>query len=49
VKGPDGVRTRGSQRLEFEYATTANNAWRREDEAVLQRNFQAIGIKLDIP
>jgi peptide/nickel transport system substrate-binding protein len=48
VKGPDGVRTRGGQRLEFEYATTANNEWRIATEAILQRNFQTIGIKLDI-
>jgi peptide/nickel transport system substrate-binding protein len=48
VKGPDGVRTRGGQRLEFMYSTTAKNGWRSADEAILQRNFQAIGIKLDI-
>ena len=48
VKGPDGVRTRSSQRLEFEYSTTANSGWRSDTEAILQRNFQAIGIKLDI-
>ncbi|MFL5698903.1 MAG: ABC transporter substrate-binding protein [Ktedonobacteraceae bacterium] len=48
VKGPDGVRTRGSQRLEFEYSTSANNGWRSATEAILQRDFQAIGIKLDI-
>ena len=48
VKGPDGVRTKGEQRLEFEYSTTANNPWRLATEAILQRNFQAIGIKLDI-
>jgi peptide/nickel transport system substrate-binding protein len=48
VKGTDGVRTRGGQRLEFEYSTTANNRWRTDTEAILQRNFQAIGIKLDI-
>jgi peptide/nickel transport system substrate-binding protein len=48
VKGPDGVRARGGQRLEFEYSTTTNNAWRIATEAILQRNFQAIGIKLDI-
>jgi len=46
--GPDGVRAKGEQRLEFEYSTTANNAWRSADEAILQRNFMAIGIKLDI-
>jgi len=48
VKGPDGVRARGGQRLEFEYSTTSNNPWRIEDEAILQRTFQEIGIKLDI-
>ena len=48
AKGTDGVRTRGGERLEFEYATTANNPWRLATEAVVQRNFSAIGIKLDI-
>jgi ABC-type transport system substrate-binding protein/serine/threonine protein kinase len=48
VRGSDGVRARGNQRLEFEYSTTTNNPWRLEDEAILERNFQAIGIKLDI-
>ncbi len=51
VKGPDGVRTRGGQRLEFEYSTaaTANfNPYRIDTEAIIQRNFQEIGIKLDI-
>jgi len=49
VKGPDGVRTRGSQRLEFEFSTNVTyNPWRIATEAVVQRNLQAIGIKLDI-
>ncbi len=49
VKGADGVRTRGGQRLEFEYSTNVTlNAWRIAGEAILQRNFKAIGIKLDI-
>jgi peptide/nickel transport system substrate-binding protein len=49
VKGPDGVRARGGQRLEFEYATNVTyNPWRIATEAVVQRNLQAIGIKLDI-
>ncbi len=48
VKGSDGVRTRGNQRLEFEYSTTAGSGPRSDIEAILQRNFQAIGIKLDI-
>ena len=48
AKGTDGVRTRGGERLEFEYSTSANNPWRLATEAVVQRNFSAIGIKLDI-
>ena len=47
MKGPDGVRSRDRQRLEFEYSTTPLS-WRIADEAILQRNFMAIGIKLDI-
>jgi peptide/nickel transport system substrate-binding protein len=52
VKGPDGVRARGRQRLEFEYSTTsvveAFNPARLDVEKILQHNFQQIGIKLDI-
>jgi peptide/nickel transport system substrate-binding protein len=48
VKGSDGIRTKGGQRLEFKYSTTANNLWRADDELILQQNMQAIGIKLDI-
>jgi peptide/nickel transport system substrate-binding protein len=49
VKGADGVRTKGGERLEFEYSTNAKyNPDRIEVEAILQRNVQAIGIKLDI-
>ena len=49
MKGADGVRTRGGERLEFEYSTNAKyNPWRLATEAVVQRNFSAIGIKLDI-
>jgi peptide/nickel transport system substrate-binding protein len=48
VKGPDGVRTKGGQRLEFEFSTRTNVDWRLDVEAILQRNFEAIGIKLDI-
>jgi peptide/nickel transport system substrate-binding protein len=47
VKGADGVRTRGGQRLEFEYSTNPS-PFRIAGEAILQRNFKAIGIKLDI-
>ena len=49
VKGPDGVRTRGGQRLEFEYSTAVDHLpWRTHTEPIIQRNLQAIGIKLDI-
>jgi peptide/nickel transport system substrate-binding protein len=46
--GPDGVRTKNGQRLEFQYSTTANNAWRAADENILQQDFKAIGVKIDI-
>jgi peptide/nickel transport system substrate-binding protein len=47
VKGADGVRARDGQRLEFEYSTTPVS-FRIAGEAILQRNFKEIGIKLDI-
>ena len=46
--GSDNVRTKNGARLEFQYSTTANNAWRAEDEEILQADFAKIGIKLDI-
>jgi peptide/nickel transport system substrate-binding protein len=47
VKGPDGVRAKGTQRLEFEFST--NNApVRIENEVIVQHDLSAIGIKLDI-
>jgi peptide/nickel transport system substrate-binding protein len=49
VKGPDGVRTRGGQRLEFEYSTALSvNPYRLDAEAIIERNFKAIGIQLAI-
>ncbi len=49
VRGPDGVRAKGEQRLEFEYSTAVTFSSSRLDiEAIIQRNMQAIGIKLDI-
>jgi ABC-type transport system substrate-binding protein/tRNA A-37 threonylcarbamoyl transferase component Bud32 len=47
-KGVDGVRARDGQRLEFDYSTTTNIAFRDATEAILERNFMMIGIKLDI-
>jgi peptide/nickel transport system substrate-binding protein len=46
--GSDGVRTKGNLRLEFNYSTTANNLWRADDELILQSDFKAIGVKIDI-
>jgi peptide/nickel transport system substrate-binding protein len=46
--GKDGVRQKGNLRLEFQYATTANNQWREQDEIINQANFQKIGVKIDI-
>jgi peptide/nickel transport system substrate-binding protein len=48
MKGADGIRSKNGQRLEFQYSTTANNLWREDDELILQQEFAAIGIKLDI-
>jgi len=49
VKGADGVRARGGQRLSFEYATCPScYPGRIAGEAIIERNFKAIGIKLDI-
>lgn len=48
VKGADGYRHKGSQTLSFQYSTTANNYWRADDELVLQSNFKAIGVQINI-
>jgi peptide/nickel transport system substrate-binding protein len=48
VRGPDGVRARGGQRLEFEYSSQVGLAERFNVETLIQRDFQQIGIKLDI-
>ncbi len=50
MRGSDGVRTRGGQRLEFDYMTDTRllTSWRIAGEAILQSDLQAIGIKLDI-
>jgi peptide/nickel transport system substrate-binding protein len=50
VKGPDGVRTKGGQRLEFEFSAglDPNFVDRLALEAIIQRDLQEVGIKLDI-
>lgn len=47
-KDADGYRYKGNEKLDFQYSTTANNPWRAADELILQQNFKAIGIKLEI-
>ena len=46
--GSNGYRAKGGKTLEFAYSTTANNPWRKADSLILQSEFKAIGIKLDI-
>jgi peptide/nickel transport system substrate-binding protein len=48
VKGPDGVRSKNGQRLEFELSTNVNAPVRFENEVMVQHNLSVIGIKLDI-
>jgi peptide/nickel transport system substrate-binding protein len=48
VKGPDGVRMKGKQRLEFELSTDDDAPVRIENEVMVQHNLSVIGIKLDI-
>ncbi len=48
VKGSDGIRTKGGQKLEFHYSTTSGKPWREADELIIQSDLQAIGVKLDI-
>lgn len=47
-KGTTGYRSKGNQKLEFQYSASTNNAAAIADEALIQQNLQAIGIKLDI-
>lgn len=48
VLGSDGVFAKDGKKLEFPYSTTSNNAWRAEDEIIIQQELAAIGIKIDI-
>ena len=49
LSSTDNLRHKNGQTLEFTYATTANNIWRSDDEAILQSEFKTdLGIKLDI-
>lgn len=46
--GSDGIFAKNGQKLVFNYSSTANNAWRAEDEDILQQDLKAIGIQLKI-
>jgi peptide/nickel transport system substrate-binding protein len=46
--GPDGVRQRNGQRLEFKYSTTSGKPWREADEEIIQQDLKNIGIKINI-
>jgi peptide/nickel transport system substrate-binding protein len=48
VKGPDGVRTKGKQRMEFELSSADNAPVRLANEVMVQHDLSVIGIKLDI-
>src|SRR5260370_1736748 len=45
---PTGIRIKNGQKLEFQYAPTAGNLWRSDDQLINQTNFKKIGVKLDI-
>ncbi|MGZ3625397.1 MAG: ABC transporter substrate-binding protein [Ktedonobacteraceae bacterium] len=53
MRGPDGIRTKDGQRLEFEYSAPGVGpsdvkSFRPNIEFIIQRDFWQIGIKLDI-
>jgi peptide/nickel transport system substrate-binding protein len=49
VISADGVRAKGKERLEFEYSSSVTNSpYRIAVEEIIQRDLQAIGIKLHI-
>jgi ABC-type transport system substrate-binding protein/serine/threonine protein kinase len=48
VRGQDGVRAKGKQRLEFELSSVDYAPIRVANEVIVQHDLSAIGIKLDI-
>ena len=48
VRGHDGVRTKGKERLEFELSSEDGTPIRLANEVIVQHDLSAIGIKLDI-
>lgn len=46
--GADGIRAKGGVRLAFTNATTAGNKLREQTQALLQQNWRAIGVDMQI-
>jgi peptide/nickel transport system substrate-binding protein len=46
--GPDGVRAKGGVRLAFTNSTTAGNKLREQTQALIQQNWKAIGVDMQI-
>ena len=46
--GGDGVRAKGGVRLSFTNATTAGNKLREQTQALVQQNWRAIGVEMQI-
>jgi len=46
--GPDGVRTKGGVRLGFTNSTTSGNKLREQAQALLQQNWRAVGVDMQI-
>ncbi len=46
--GPDGIRAKNGVRLSFTNSTTAGNKLREQSQALLQQNWRAIGVDMQI-
>jgi peptide/nickel transport system substrate-binding protein len=46
--GPDGIRQKGGVRLSFTNSTTAGNKLREQAQALVQQNWRAIGVDMQI-
>ena len=46
--GPDGIRAKGGVRLSFNDSTTAGNKLREQAQALLQQNWRAVGVDMQI-
>ena len=46
--GPDGIRAKGGERLSFTNSTTSGNKLREQAQALLQQNWRAVGVDMQI-